>query len=623
MKRKHFFKGLIYILILGFGLSSCQDYLDKSPAAGLTDADVFKSFDKFQGFIEDGYDCMIDPSTVSSQNNFNWGDDLLMTQLSYMSSINSDYRGWETAQCTPFYAIGNGLYSSNPYFTAYGMSSGDGRSNFGYWQGGWAGIRKANLALANLDKMTISYKGVNLQDQKDLIEGQARFLRAFLHFSIIRAWGGMPYITKVFTPNDKLDYKRLTYAASSDSIENDLLIAVQKLPINWDDTETGKISVGTNQGRFTKGAAYALLGKVMLYAGSPLMNGSSTGDYTYNKEYCKKAAKYFWQIIQLSALGGGSTYDLLPWINYSQNFYGFARLIPGRGKEGVLNTLIVAHARNAQVSEEFDTMGGWSTGCGPLENYVEYFGMKDGTRFDPNIYNTPTINPWKNRDPRFYKNIIYDGSCLMKTSPISTPAKLYIGGSERGGVGRSDTGYGWQKYRDSTIWASNGNGWSTDINRCVPVIRLADVYLMYAEAVTEAYGANVDPSSVDPNMTGCHIKAWQAVKAVRDRVLNPDGTSLPLPASFYVDDNAMRETIRRERAVELAFEGHRWYDLRRWYVSDQPEYMRLDVLDFDKDHTYFKIRSYGKKVFEKKHFWLPIRNSEVQISQDFVQNPGW
>lgn len=623
MKRfKKIINIFLLIVLLSFGLTSCVDYLDKSPSAGLTENDIFKSFDKYQGFIEDTYDCMADPTASFIISIFNFGDDLLNPTLDWLSSINSDYRGWENSEETIFYANSRaaniyGKYSSDPYL--WGATDGQGYAPWGYWDGGWNGIRKANIALANLDKMTIPYKDAPLQEQKDLIEGQARFLRGYFHFHIIRCWGGMPYITKVFAPTDKLDYKRLSYAASSDSIEKDLLIAASKLPVNWDSTKTGQITQGTNDGRFTKGAAYALLGKVMLYAGSPLMNGESTGSYTYNKEYCKKAVKYFWEVIKLSALGGGTTYDLLPWSNYSDNFYSIHGEIPGRGKEGILNTPIVTHLVSKMIGDMFNSMGGWgNAGCGPTENYVEYFGMKDGTRFDPTIYNTPTINPWINRDPRFYKDIVTDNGLLT----TSVTAKFYLGGTDRGGAGNTESGYGWQKFRDNTIWP-NGPVGGPNANRCCPVIRLADVYLMYAEAVNEAFGSNVEPASVDPELADCHIMAWQAVQAVRDRVLNPDGTSLPLPVSFYADDNALRETIRQERAVELAFEGHRWYDLRRWYVADQPEYKRLDVLDFDKKHTYFKIRSFASKTFDKKHFWLPILDSQVQISGDFKQNPGW
>ncbi|MDD4991827.1 MAG: RagB/SusD family nutrient uptake outer membrane protein [Paludibacter sp.] len=610
-------------VVFAFAYTSCNEYLDKAPDAGLTSEDIFKSYDKFQGFIEEGYYCMQDPMTSFTSSIFNFGDDLLMPRSDFMGAVNSDYRSWERSQECIFYANSNFKYVANAKPTS------DGNSIVGYWDGGWLGIRNMNIALENVNKLVIPYKGAPIQEQKDLIEGQALFLRAYFNFHIIRVWGGMPYITRVLKADEQLNFPRLTYAQTSDSIEKDLLRAVDKLPIDWDQTATGQITIGTNSGRITKGAAYALLGKAMLYAGSPLMNGASNGPggYIYNKEYCKKAVKYFGEILKLSAITGGNVYDLLPWSNYSDNFYAFNGLIPSSGKENIISPPLLARLRETHIGDMYNSMGGWTLGCGPLENYVENFGMNNGENFNPTIYDTPAINPWQNRDPRFYKNIVTDGATLMYNSANAKPAtsaQFYIGGRDRNGNGNSDTGYGWQKFRDSTIYSSHPtNQWSSTINRRLPNIRLADVYLMYAEAVNEAYGCNVSPADVDPNVQTCKIKAWEAVKAVRDRVLLPDGTSLPLPLHLYATDADLRETIRRERAVELAFEGHRWYDLRRWYVADKPEYMRVDVLDFDKNHTYFKIRSYAKKNFDKKHYWMPIKDSQTQIYKGFGQNPGW
>ena len=615
-----------YYIILCFAanflFASCEDYLDKAPEAGLTSDEIFESFEKFQGFIEEGYFFMEDPSSSAMTCNFNFGDDLLMPNDQWFGTVNGNYRSWETCFMCIFYNTAATKYIGNVVPNSGVMSQ------VGYWDGGWCGIRKMNMALANIDKLVIPYKDAPLQEQKDLIVGQALFLRAYFYFNIIRAWGGMPYITKVFEPNEPLNYPRLSYAECSDSIEKDLLGAIDKLPVEWDSIATGQITKGTNQGRLTKGAAYALLGKVMLYAGSPLMNGASNGPggYAYNKEYCKKSVKYFGEILKLSAITGGKVYDLLPWDKYSTNFYTNNRVIPSTGKEAVLCSPILGRLRNVHLGDYLQSMGGWGVGCGPLENYVEYFGMEDGENFNPAVYSNPSINPWARRDPRFYKNIVVDGSTLMYNAagnPKANPAQFYVGGRDRGSTGKSATGYGWQKYRDSTIYASHpSNGWSASIFRRVPVIRLADVYLMYAEAVNEAYGHDVSPSNVDPMQT-CNIKAWEAVLAVRDRIVMPDGMPLPLPEHLYASDEALRETIRRERAVELAFEGHRWYDIRRWYVADQPEYMKLDVLDFDKEHTYYKVRSYGKKIFEKKHYWLPIKNSQTRIYPEFQQNPGW
>ncbi len=131
------------------------------------------------------------------------------------------------------------------------------------------------------------------QEERNLILGQAYFFRAFFHFNILAAWGGMPYVDKALTPEDKLDWPRLSYLETAKRIAEDLEKAITLLPKSWDDTEAGKKLTG-NTGRVTRGAAYAYLGKNWLYAASPLMNGMQTGDYTsYNVELAKKSGRCF------------------------------------------------------------------------------------------------------------------------------------------------------------------------------------------------------------------------------------------------------------------------------------------------------------------------------------------
>ena len=105
---------------------------------------------------------------------------------------------------------------------------------------------------------------------------------------------------------------------------------------------------------------------------------------------------------------------------------------------------------------------------------------------------------------------------------------------------------------------------------------------------------------------------------VRTRAGVPD-----VDSRFLGDKTIFREIIRQERAVELAFENHRWYDLRRWYIAHEREYKELYALEFDQGHTYFNKVLYQTKTFEMKHYWLPFETSQVSIYPGFYQNPGW
>jgi hypothetical protein len=251
-------------------------------------------------------------------------------------------------------------------------------------------------------------------------------------------------------------------------------------------------------------------------------------------------------------------------------------------------------------------LGGWGIFAAPTENYVENFGMSDGLT----IKDSPLYDPvkrWDNRDPRFEFNILHDAERLVVADCPDSWAQLYLGGRHRG-ANNSITGYGHTKFKDITC---NGydNKWGNYTFE-VPFLRLADIYLMYAEAVNEAYG----PAGSAPG----GMTAVEAVNVIRNRATLPD-----VDPRYYASKEEFREFLRQERAVELAFENHRWYDLRRWYVAHLLEYREKYILNFDKDHTYFDRALYLTRVFEEKHYWLPFPTNQVALYPEFTQNPGW
>jgi hypothetical protein len=141
-------------------------------------------------------------------------------------------------------------------------------------------------------------------------------------------------------------------------------------------------------------------------------------------------------------------------------------------------------------------------------------------------------------------------------------------------------------------------------------LRLAEVYLNYAEAVNEAFG----PTGSIPG----GITAAAAVNFVRARAGVPN-----VDQRYLNSKEEFREIVRQERAVELAFEGHRWNDIRRWHVAHLPRYKEKYYLEFDKGHTYFKKYLYATSIFEEKHYWLPFEVNQVTLYPGFQQNPGW
>lgn len=581
-----------YLLILLFGLLliSCEDYLDKSPELDITEKDVFSQFNSFQGYLEKAYQCIEDVTLCSyAEMNWDFGDEFITTKPQFLNTQfdGGNYRSW-TAIATSIFAGDVSTVDNNAKGTK------------GYWHNGWYGIRKVNTALAHLDELVSP-----TIEERNILEGQSLFFRGYFHFEILRSWGGVAYVDTVYLPQDVIREPRLSYLETALKIDKDLKRATELLPYDWDDTEVGKATLGNNKGRITKLAALGYKGKNLLYAASPLMNGLETGNYAYNEELCKEAAIPLWEVINTADQGN---IELQEWENYYQNFYN-NRNVPALGKEVIFNNPIYLLSKRWDYGDFHITgMGGWGTYSSPTENYIEYFGMANGLDITQHDSGYDPSNPWVNRDPRFDYNIIIDGERIVQNHiNADTYAQFYVGGRHRNPQ-NIISGYGYKKYKDITFNSFDG-GWSNNSWE-VPTMRLADIYLMYAEAVNEAYGPNGN--------TPGGITAVQAINVIRNRAQLPD-----IDSRYTSNKEVFREFIRKERAVELAFESHRWFDLRRWYVAHLPQYREKYVLEFDKDHTYFKKVLHLTRVFEPKHYWLPFPTDQVNLYPEFTQNPGW
>ena len=290
----------LLIFVLGiFLLSSCKKYLDRTPAADVSDKDVFGTYDSFQGFLDPNYTEVINYTTTYDCSSMDIGGE------------THSYIGWQSG-----YVANNGDYiyltqngSVSLWRRTYSVSSGAG-----IWRGGWEGIRRSNLALQQMNLLSDA-----TDEQRKFLLGQIYFFRAFFHEGIIESYGGMPYVTKVFSATDPLNLPRLPYKVAVDSIVKDYDKAIENLPADWDKTVTGSRFPNANSGRATKGAALAYKAKLLLYAASPLMNKFSGNDYTYNVDYAKKAAAAAWDFLSFNA--ATPTYSLLPLNRYYEMFY--------------------------------------------------------------------------------------------------------------------------------------------------------------------------------------------------------------------------------------------------------------------------------------------------------------
>ena len=627
--------------MLGVSLVSCEAYLDKEPESTISEATAFVNFRNFQGYVEEIYNCIPDKEKCNWCPSWNWGDDEVFNTLANDRMTNQvdlgNFRAWMQT--------GNWLYKNG--------SSSTSTDKFAHslWPHSWYCIRKANVGLKALE----DGKLVNATDEeRNLIAGQLYFFRAWWHFELINWFGGLPYIDKAFEANDPLNLPRLTYQECAEKAAADFRMAADLLPINWDDTAAGKATFNKNELRINKVMALAYLGKCYLWASSPLMeHGAQTGGantYNYNKDYAQKAADAFGELLTL--VEAGKTQYALAEFNYSDiynhtkaagaansfsdNFYtrkqnwrqpGTVEAIfrgPSPDFNGSnWNTTKVFGPKVDGVVEHDKVIHQ------PTANVVEMYGMANGLPLDHPESGFDPKFPFKDRDPRFYHDIVFDGFKYINGEPGTWAhlqyCELYTGGNVRTVDLGSRTGYFIQKLVPHTCNSVDLEyNWGSALHVYLPYMRLADVYLMYAEA-TAVIGGRTGKSS------NCSLTSEDAINKIRDRV----GAG-HVDASFT--GNAYMDEIRRERAVELMFEGHRFNDLQRWLLLTEAPYNQKYSHEFTRVHDAdwykkndpkdaevigFKKELILERNFDAKHYWFPLPDSEVYLYEDFPQNPGW
>ncbi len=595
MKKAIKLTGVLILALAWF--SSCEKYLDRTPDAEITEDDVFSTYESFQGYADVLYGCIID------MNRHAW----------YSASENGDHTiasaNFNTARK---YADGNYWSFLNTWQTNYLCNNTGSIGMFGNPSGvypdSFKGLRIANMCIEKALQMN------GTQEEKDLIAGQGYFFRALLHWEIILRWGGIPYIDKVYTATDDILLPRLTFQECVERIVQDLDKAAELLPLDWDLTETGKQREGLNTGSATKGAAQAYKARALLYAGSPLMVHDAGGNYEFDTEYMLRAASAAFEVIKLANQG---IYSLTPFEDYRLMFATKDCSVPWT-EETIFARLPFnwwQRSITACGPAEFKWRlgrtycpgkygGGTNWIETPTQNLVDEFETIDGLPIDDpeSIYDP--MDPWSNRDPRFRANIYVDGDQVASV-PEST-VEFFQGGSD------------WKEtivtcYYARKYWPDDVNKWDLETSgytNMTPLMRLADIYLIYAEAMNEVVGPNGIAE-------GATLTALDAVNIVRSRAGMPD-----IPAKFH-NQTDLRERIRAERSAEFCFEGHRWNDMRRWYIAHLPEYKPVYSLEFDKEYTYFNKVEVLTRVFEQKHYWLPFPREQTQIYPTWPQNPGW
>lgn len=567
-------KTILYGAALLLLVNACDSILDREVVLSLTEDDVLTLYNNTQSravaiynYLPSGFRC-VDGAMMAS------------------ASDEAEYT-LETSSIQMF-NVGSWNAKNNP----------DG----GSWWNNFRGIYLVNHFLANSDNLDLEMYRLNpddigheqYQNRLDNIKRwkyEVRFLRAYFYFELIKRYGGVPVITRPVEIGDSFPRKTLDSCVNFIVKECDDI--AWGLPVKYTEQE--------NLGRATRGAVLALKSRVLLYAASDLFNSPEKWASGYankdlisvkpidRKERWKRAADAAKNVIDLTDAG----YALSN--NYQGVFrsYTDAEIILAR-RDGASNDFEKA---NYPVGYDLGNSGNT-----PSLNLLDDYEMLDGTAFDWNNKNH-AANPYRGRDPRLAFTIL---SNMTKFN--GRPVECWTGGRDGKGVPRATkTGQYLLKYIDPELNLLEGR---TSVHTWV-LIRLAEVYLNYIEALNEYQPAHSD------------------IKIYYNKIRQREGIKMPeLPDGL--DQDAVRQKIRHERRIELAFEDHRLWDARRWMIAADNEKGKgvlniplrgLEILNRGGVPSYTPIEI-EKRNFEPKMYLYPIPQGDLDIA-GWSQNPLW
>ncbi len=557
------FFSYIYIsaaISIAFTLSSCNGFLDREEDSFIDKTATFDSYNRTKQYLTYAYTLLPD-----GLNRF--------SREAMLASATDDAEfAIESAEIQQF---NNGSWNA--------LNNPDD-----VWNRYFSGISKCCTLLENTNHVNLDISRLDPDKQveyanslKDIRmwRAEARFLRAYFHFELLKRYGPIPIVTSTLSINGNYENTlRPTMKEVVDFIAKECDIAADTLEL------TPWRNVNDAFGRATKGAALALKSRLLLYAASPLyvdFGDTNEANKPTDVALWKLAANAAKAVIDLNQYELASSYGDLFKNDFQNKEYIFVR----------------RYAANSDFEKSnFPVSFGGKGGTNPSQNLVDDYEMLDGTPFD---WNDPAkaAQPFENRDARLGATI------LMNMAPFKgKKVATYPEGADASpNPNATKTGYYLRKFLNEDVNIQTGGSSSGHV---VPLFRLAEIYLNYAEALNEC-----DPTNPD-------IVLY--LNKVRNRASLPNVSAL--------SQEQMRAVIQHERRVELAFEEHRSWDVRRWKIASSTLGVPLMGVQIERKplggYTYMPVKV-EQRVFQPKMYWYPIPQSEVLKLKQWKQNNGW
>ncbi len=555
----------LYLMLLTMGALSACDFLDyDGETSGKTQEEAYAYYDNLNQLTTYVYTFL--PADFGS----------ISDAMLESASDNSVYT-WEN---NSIYYMTNGVWSP--------LKTVDTQWTL------WTGIRSANSFLENFDPEVLNRFEYNdnfdeMIQKSEKFPYEVRFLRAFYFFELAKRYGDIPLLTRTYTQEEINTVEKTSFNEVIDFIVQECTEIAPELPVDqndfWDET-----------GRVTKGAVLALKSRALLYAASPLHNPE--GDVS-KWEAAAKAA-----------------YEVIAMNEYSLPTIANDPLYSDRGGNEVLQSpQLIFERRSTGTSNDFEArnepMGyeGAEGGNTPTQNLVDAYEMKDGTLFSwdnpihvANMYYDTNGAP--TRDPRLYLNVLMNGATWLGET-----VETFDGGKNKILDNSTRTGYYLRKYMNPSV--SLDPVTPNKLHHHYILFRYAEILLNYAEAMYEWQGS-ADATTVD-----CPLSARAALNQVR--------TSAGMP-SVTASGEDFREKVRNERRVELAFEGHRFFDIRRWKIAGDDAVRNIygvQITQSGDSYSYQRVLL-ENRYWDDKMYLYPFPQNEVYMNpSNLIQNPGW
>lgn len=612
---------IMLILCLLACLSSCKKYLNVSDelAGGLTSVDqVFDNPDYAK----------------------RWYANVMSGVPDYTKFIIAEYEGGSTGLGNPWTCMSDEIDARyGDARTTANVTAPLNSSNikFQRWTMLYQLIRQANIFLEKAKVITNSGTNATQLDEVEFnrLKNNVIFMRAYYHYLLFEEYGPIPIVARSFMPNEDLDMPRNSVDEVVKFISDELDKVIPTLPQTPITDDNFKANP-------TKGVALAVKAKLWMYAASPLLNGGYPEAVALTDKTGKKlfpvadATKWQKALAATKAMvdyADAGNYKLYidPSNDPNQSVYQLFQKyneeiiwsrIDGFGQSGWGG--MWGDRADPRITPRSEPQGLGSTGV--LQELVDDFYMKDGLPINNTTFlnksplysetgfsdynGVQVFNMWINREPRFYNTVFFAGRKWHVSNKITY---FHRGTPNEKGIAAQSSPNGYLLYKRNNRTVSNASGGVQGVTRPSIIFRLAEFYLLYAEALNE-----VDPGNAD---------VLKYVNLVRTRAGIPN--LQVLNSSIVGNKDLQRLAIQRESRIELATEGQRFFDVRRWMIAETQgskqggEFygMNMDG-DANTFYTRTKIPS-SDRFFERKQYLYPIPFTEMQKSKTLIQNPGW